>query len=201
MQHSTICLTLDMEEFTAMLTCHNDLKEFKVNVSLTEINVIRKQTERLTAGRHPTLPQSRTKEFLCFLGTTFSSNPSHFPGPWPAHHHHSLSHSPPQVGGFMCWTIRRDLTCSVHREKDYIGWKRCFIQGPVGKGPLRAANLNYFSLELLSSQVSPSLVAMLGGVLFVCFWSFLIHENKFGHSGPNLQWGSTPPCQLKPRVY
>jgi len=45
MQHSIICLTLDMEEFTAMLTWHNDLKEFKVNVNLTEINVTGKQTD------------------------------------------------------------------------------------------------------------------------------------------------------------
>lgn len=46
MQRSTICLALDMEEFTAMLTCHNDLEEFKVNVNLTETNVITKKNHR-----------------------------------------------------------------------------------------------------------------------------------------------------------
>lgn len=59
-----------MEEFTATHTCQNDLKEFNVNVNLPEIDVIRKQAERLIAGRHPTLLQSCTKEFLSFLGTT-----------------------------------------------------------------------------------------------------------------------------------
>lgn len=96
MQHSTLCLTLDMEEFTATHTCQNDLKECKVNVNLPEIDVIRKKAERLIAGRHSTLPQSCTKEFLSFLGTTLhlihntASNPSHFPDPQPAHHDHSL---------------------------------------------------------------------------------------------------------------
>lgn len=46
-----------MEEFTATLTCHNDLKEFKVNANLTEMNVIRQQTEKRTVGRHPKATQ------------------------------------------------------------------------------------------------------------------------------------------------
>lgn len=39
-QHSTICLTLDLEEFTTVYTCQNDLKELRVNDNLMEMNVI-----------------------------------------------------------------------------------------------------------------------------------------------------------------
>lgn len=60
-----------MEEFTAVYTCHNDLKEFKVNVNLMEINLIRRQTERLTVVRHPAPSQSCRKEFLSSLGAIF----------------------------------------------------------------------------------------------------------------------------------
>lgn len=60
MQYSTICLFLDVEEFTATLTCHNDLR---VDVNLTEINLVTKQTKRLTARRTQLCPKAAQSKF------------------------------------------------------------------------------------------------------------------------------------------